>query len=136
MNRITFMTVSAAASLAYGVAGLVASSQLAASYGLKLDTQGEIVVKFLAASYVGYAATNWLARGTSDPVAQRAIVLGNFIGWAVSLPVALYALFVVGPSVFGSVTLAVQAVVTAGWAYYAFGQSSAGRPAANEAAVG
>lgn len=135
MNRSTFMTVSAAASLAYGVAGLVASSQLAASYGVTLDAQSEIVVKFLAASYLGYAVTNWLSRHTTDPVARSAIMLGNFTGWAVSLAVALYGMSVIGTQPFGWATLAIQLLFTAGWGYYAFIRGGALRPAASEPAV-
>ena len=58
MGRSTFMTLSAAASLVYGAAGLLATLQFAASYGVTVDPQSEIVVKFLAASYLGYAVTN------------------------------------------------------------------------------
>jgi cbb3-type cytochrome oxidase subunit 3 len=136
MKRSTFMTVSAAASLVYGVAGLVASSQIAAIYGLTLDAQSEIVVKFLASSYLGYAVTNWLARHTVDPVAQSAIVLGNFTGWAVSLPVALYSMSVFGAHAFSWATLALQVLFTAGWGYYAFVRGGARRRAASEAGVG
>jgi hypothetical protein len=135
MKRSTFMTISAAASLLYGVAGLVASSQLAAIYGLTLDAQSEIVVKFLAASYLGYTVTNWLARHT-DPVAQSAIVLGNFAGWAITLPVSLYSISITGGQAFGWATLALQVLVTAGWGYYAFVCGGARRPAASEARVG
>lgn len=135
MKRSTFMTVSAAASLLYGVAGLVASSQLAAIYGLTLDAQSEIFVKFLAASYLGYAVTNWLARHTIDPVAQTAIVLGNFTGWAITLPVSLYGMSVIGGQAFSWATLALQVLVTAGWGYYAFMRGGARRPAASEPAV-
>jgi hypothetical protein len=39
MRLSLFMTISAAASLLYGAAGLIASSQLAASYGVRLDAQ-------------------------------------------------------------------------------------------------
>jgi hypothetical protein len=135
MNRNTFMTVSAAASLVYGMAGLVASSQLAASYGVTIDAQSEIVVKFLAASYLGYAVTNWLARNTTDPLARSAIVLGNFSGWAVSSAVALYGMSVIGPQPFGWATLAIQLLFTAGWGYYAFARGGARRPAMNEAGI-
>jgi hypothetical protein len=136
MSRSTFMTVSAAASLAYGVAGLIASSQLAATYGVTLDPQSEIVVKFLAASYLGYAVTNWLARHTTDPVARSAIVLGNFSGWAISLAVALYGISVIGAQPFGWATLAIQLFFTAGWGYYAFMRGGARGPAAKAAGAG
>ncbi|HEY6201637.1 MAG TPA: hypothetical protein VI056_01215 [Candidatus Limnocylindria bacterium] len=136
MNRSTFMTVSAAASLAYGVAGLIASSQLAATYGVTLDAQSEMVVKFLAASYLGYAVTNWLARRTTDAVARSAIVLGNFSGWAISLAVALYGMSVIGARPFGWATIAIQLLFTSGWGYYAFVRGGARRPAAKPAGVG
>jgi hypothetical protein len=134
MKRSTFMTVSAAVSLLYGLAGLVASSQLAASYGITLDSQGEVIVKFLAASYLGYAVTNWLARNTADPVARSAIVLGNFTGWVVSVPVAFYSVYVFGAQPFTWATLAFQLLFSAGWGYYAFARGGALRPAAKAAA--
>lgn len=133
MGRSTFMTLSAAASLVYGVAGLLAAPQLAASYGVTLDPQSEIVVKFLAASYLGYAVTNWFARHTTDPVARSAIVLGNLTGWALSVPVAAYSIWLLGGSAFNWGTLAIQVLVTLGWGYYAFVRGGVRRPARDRA---
>lgn len=128
MRRSTFMTLSAATSLVYGLAGLLATGQLAAAYGVTLDQQSEIVVKFIAASYLGYATMNWLARHTQDPVARRAITLGNFTGWAISFAVSGYALTIGFATAGGWGTLAMQAIFTGGWGYYAFIRDAARHP--------
>jgi len=135
MRRSTFMTLSAATSLVYGLAGLLATGQLAAAYGVTLDQQSEIVVKFIAASYLGYATMNWLARHTQDPVARRAITLGNFTGWAVSLAVSGYALTTGFATAGGWGALALQAIFTAGWGYYAFIREAARQPALGDVAA-
>jgi hypothetical protein len=129
------MTLSAATSLVYGLAGLLATGQLAAAYGVTLDQQSEIVVKFIAASYLGYATTNWLARHTQDAVARRAITFGNFTGWAVSLAVSGYALTTGVGGAAGWGTLAMQAIFTAGWGYYAFVRGAARQPIPSDAAA-
>jgi hypothetical protein len=133
MTRSTFMTLSAAISLVYGVVGLAATRQLASIYGATIDPQTELAVKFLAAAYLGYAVTNWVARHTTDPVGRRAIVLGNLTGWAASLGVGIYGTALIGATVIGIATVAVQALFTLGWGYHAFVRGGARSPTLRDA---
>ena len=119
MKRSTFMTTSATVSLVYGLVALLATTQL------------------VAACFLGYAVLNWLSRHTTDPVAANAIAVGNLVGWAFSLVVAIDgATIIPGTALMNLSTLAIQVIFTAGWGYYAFVRGGARRPAASEARVG
>jgi hypothetical protein len=111
------MTLGAGVSLVYGLVGLLATQQVARIYGSRLGVDAS---QFLAAAYLGYAVTNWFARGTRDPVARRAITLGNFTGWAISLILALLDVLSGFANPLLWPTLALCAVFTAGWGYFAF----------------
>lgn len=136
MRRSTFMTLSAATSLVCGLAALFATSQLAATYGVVLEQQADIAVKLVAASYLGYAVTNWLGRNAADPVARRAVTFGNFAGWAVSIAVGVYAWTMIPANAATWMSLAVPVAFTAGWGYYAFVDAGSRVRALNNAASG
>src|SRR6266511_4485006 len=65
------------------------------------------------------APRDGIARGTRDPVARRAITLGNFTGWAISLILALLDVVdgFANPLLWPTVVLC--CVFTAGWGYFA-----------------
>lgn len=117
-----FMTLGAGVSLVYGLVGLLATQQVARVYGSRLGVDAS---QFLAAAYLGYAVTNWFARGTRDPVARRAITLGNFTGWAISLILALLDVVdgFANPLLWPTVVLC--CVFTAGWGYFALVRKAA-----------
>jgi hypothetical protein len=78
----TLATIAALTSLILGGGGLVAPRLLASAFGISLDPTGIDLARLACASYVGYAALNWMARGVTDAPARRAIAAGNAIGWA------------------------------------------------------
>ena len=82
MSQRTFATIAAVTSLITGAAGLVAPQLMATVFGVSLDPVGIDLVRLACASYLGYAALNWMARGVTDASAWRAIAAGNAVGWA------------------------------------------------------
>lgn len=123
MTERFFMSASAIVSLAIGVVGMIAAAPIASAVGLGGESSLVLAGRLLSASYVGYAVTDWLSRGTRDPIARRAIELGDFTGWALSFSVSAIGTALSGISAFGSVSLALQGVFAAGWGYVAFRQS-------------
>jgi hypothetical protein len=120
MNRRTFMSVVAAVSVATGLAALLAPGQISSVFGVTLDDVGASVTRLLGAAYLGYAPIVWFARDVRDGAAQRAIAMGNFVSWALSLIVIVMAI-TTGLGGTPSWLLAAMAVVfAAGWGYFAF----------------
>jgi hypothetical protein len=120
MTERLFMSASAIVSLGVGLLGVIAAAPIASAVGLGGESSLVLAGRLLSASYVGYAVTDWLGRGTRDPIARRAIELGNFTGWALSFAVSSIGTAFSGLSAFGSLSLALQGVFAAGWGYVAF----------------
>ena len=120
MNRQTFMSVAAGLSVVSGLAALLAPAQIAAVFGLELDEVGRSQTRMLGAAYLGYASIVWFGRNILDNTAQRAIALGNFVSWALSVVVTTAG--VMG-GLAGTQTwllVVVEVVFTAAWGYFAF----------------
>ena len=120
MNRQTFMRVAAGVGVVTGLAALLAPAELATVFGVVLDDVGRSQTRLLGAAYIGYAAIVWLSRDVRDLTAQRAIALGNFVSWALSLIVAVTGLVagLAGPQSWALVLL--EVAFTAAWGYFAF----------------
>jgi hypothetical protein len=118
MNGRTFMSVAAGVSVVTGIGALLAAPQLAAVFGVKLDDIGLSQTRLLGAAYLGYAAIAWFGRDVR--AAHRAIALGSFVSWALSLVVSIVA---VASGLAGTqswLAVALELVFTAGWGYFAF----------------
>lgn len=120
MTRQTFVSLAAVASVASGLAALLAPAQLALVFGATLDDQGIVQARLLGASYLGYAAICWFGKDIRDGAAQRAIALGSFVSWALSLVVTAAGV-VVGPLGAQALVLVVlEAAFASAWGYVAF----------------
>jgi hypothetical protein len=120
MTRQTFMTLAAAASVVSGLAALVAPAQLALVFGVTLDDQGILQTRLLGSAYLGYAAICWFGKDVRDDAARRAIALGSFVSWALSLVVTIAGV-VVGPAGTQALLLVIlEAAFASAWGYVAF----------------
>lgn len=120
MNRQTFMSVAAGLSVVSGLVALLAPAQSAAVFGLDVNEVGLSQTRMLGAAYLGYASIVWFGRNILDNTAQRAIALGNFVSWALSVVVTTAG--VMG-GLAGTQTwllVVVEVVFTAAWGYFAF----------------
>ena len=120
MNRQTFMSVAAGVSIVTGFAALLAPAQSAALFGLELDEVGLSQTRMLGAAYLGYASIVWFGRNIRDDSAQRAIALGNFVSWALSLVVTMAGVMDGLAGTQSWLLVVVGVVFTAAWGYFAF----------------
>ena len=120
MTRQTFMSLAAAVSVVTGLAALLAPAQLAAVFGVTLDDVGIVQTRLLGGAYLGYAAIVWFCKDVRDNAARRAIALGSFVSWALSLVVTVAGV-VMGPVGTQSwLLVASQVVFASAWGYFAF----------------
>ncbi len=91
MSPRRLASVAALVSLVSGVAGIIAPATLASLVGLTLDPTGQGLARLACASYLGYAALNWFARGVTDGTAWRAIGGANAVAWAFGAGVSVLA---------------------------------------------
>jgi hypothetical protein len=124
MDRRTFMTVAAVVSVGSGLAGLLAPAQLAAVFGVTFDDVALSQARLLGAAYLGYAATVWFSRDVRDSAAQRALALGNFVGWTLALVVTVLGITTGLGSAQTWLLVAVEVPFAAAWGYFTFADRS------------
>ena len=120
MTRRTFMSVAAGFSVVAGLAALLAPAQSAAVFGLDVNEVGLSQTRMLGAAYLGYASVVWFGRNVLDNTAQRAIALGNFVSWALSVVVTAAGVMGGLAGTQSWLLVVVQVVFTAAWGYFAF----------------
>jgi len=120
MDRRTFMTIAAVASVCSGLGGLLAPTQAGALFGVTFDDVGVSQARFLGAAYLGYAVVVWLGREVRDSAAQRAIALGNVVSWALALMVTVVGISSGLGSAQTWLLVALEVPFAAAWGYFAF----------------
>ncbi len=120
MNRQTFMSVAAGLSVVSGLVALLAPAQSAAVFGLDVNEVGLSQTRMLGAAYLGYASIVWFGRNVLDNTAQRAIALGNFVSWALSVVVTVAGVMGGLAGTQSWLLVVVEVVFTAAWGYFAF----------------
>jgi hypothetical protein len=118
MSRRTFASIAAVVSLANAIPVLIAPEALASLYGAALDRLGAVVAQLLAGSYISFALVNWTTRDTTDLAVRQGINTGNFLGWAISAVLWIYAASSGLMNAFGWFGVALTVIFTVGWAYF------------------
>ncbi len=123
MNRSRFLVLASILGLVFGLAFLLAPGLLMSFYGITLDAAGQWIGRFLGAQLVGLATVTWLARNAPTGGAQSAVMIGNLVGSAIALVLAVLQ----GIAGFGNAlvwsTAVVYAFLAAGFGFFQFGKS-------------
>lgn len=85
----TLLSLTALASVIFGVPLLVIPDVLVSIFGIKLDIAGNLFARILGASWLGYAVFNWNLRDSANQVVRQ-IVYGDLIVAVVGLILSLY----------------------------------------------
>ncbi|MEK6207940.1 MAG: hypothetical protein AABM32_09890 [Chloroflexota bacterium] len=120
MRRRTFVSIAALVSLVNAIPGLIAPVAVASLYGATVDRQSAVLGQLLASSYIGYAVINWTTRGTTDVTVRRGIDIANFLGWAISAVIWIYAASTGMTNAVGWVGAGFTVLFALGWAYFVF----------------
>jgi hypothetical protein len=120
VSRRTFVSIAALVSLVNAIPGLIAPAAVASLYGATVDRQSALLGQLLATSYIGYAVINWTTRGATDVVVRRGINIANFVGWAISAVIWIYAASTGMTNAAGWFGAALTLTFTFGWAYFTY----------------
>jgi hypothetical protein len=120
MKLSNLLMVAAAIAAVFGVGFVVASGPLLSIYGITLDKAGTLVAQLFGALLIGMAILNWFARNVTDPVARRAVVLGNLAGDVVGFVVILMGQLAGIANALGWSNVAIYLLLTLGFAYFQF----------------
>ena len=125
MKLSTFLTISAVIALAFGFAFVAAPARMLTQYGMVPYSASVIMSRFFGATLFTLGLLVFLARSVSDPIARRAIVFGSLVGDALGLAVAIHAQRSGFINALGWSSVAIYALLTLGFAYFAFGERTA-----------
>jgi hypothetical protein len=115
-----FMTLAAVAALVFGLAFLVAPTNLLALYGITLDAPGQFVARYLGSAFLGIAAVTWLSRALTSGPGLRAILVADFVVSITGLAVAIFdRLYGPGNMLVWS-TVVIYLLLSAGFGYFVF----------------
>lgn len=117
MNYRSVASANGVFSIGYGAAALAVPTALTSLYGIDLTDREALLVRLLAASYLGFGIIVWAARGVTDAVARRAIALGAVASWGLGIPVSVVAQLAGHANALGWTTPALQVAFTLAWAY-------------------
>lgn len=117
--------INAVAATLYAIALLLIPAQFLTLYGLTPDPSLIYLARLFGGTVLGYGAVAWGARNAEAGTARRAIVLGNFIAFAVSLVAALVGQLSGVVNGLGWSTVVLYIFFTAGYGYFQFVKPSA-----------
>lgn len=121
MRLKTLLVANAGVSLVYGLALLLAPSQLLALYGAHLDPVALMLARLFGAVTLTICLVAWLARNasrTDDTFLALATALA--VGDAIGIGVATHAAVTGVVNLWGWTTVVLYAGLTAGYGYFAF----------------
>jgi hypothetical protein len=121
MKLSTLLTIASLLAIAFGLAFAVAPARMLTQYGMIADPASVIMSRFFGATLLTLGIVIFLARSVTDAYARRAIVLGLFVGSAISLAVAVYAQVRGVINAFGWSTVVIYGLLTLAYAYFVLG---------------
>jgi hypothetical protein len=126
MKLQTFFTIAAVIAIAFGLAFLVAPARMLAQYGIVATPGSVIMARFFAATLLNLGFLLFFARRVADPPTRMGIVRGSLIGAVLGLLVAIHGQRIGAVNALGWSTVAIYALLTLGYAYFAFGKPADG----------
>jgi hypothetical protein len=118
MKLKTFLGISAVILGLFGLSMIFNSANMAKGFGLDLNDLSVVLFRDLGSTLIGVAVINWMARGTQDTKALKAIVLGNLVIQVLGVIVNVADITQGYMGSGGWVGVLLHAVLAAGFAYY------------------
>lgn len=120
MKLSALLVINAILAAAFGIGFIIAPVQLLARYGVAIDGGAVTVARLLGAAFIGFAAVTWHAREAPESPALRAIIFGMFLADVLGFGIALHSRLMGLGNALGWSTVAIYAVLAAGFGYFAF----------------
>lgn len=125
MKLSTLFTVHAIVALLFGLGFVFAPAAILAPYGITTNEAGIVIARLLGAAFLGFSVIAWSARNTEESGARRAIVLGFFLGFAVSSAASLFGQLSGVGNALGWSTVGIYLLLALGYGYFHFIKPSA-----------
>jgi hypothetical protein len=122
MTRSNFMMLATIVAAVFGLAFLVAPSQLVALYGVKLDPASEVIGRIAGSVILGFAIVFWGARDGNAAETFKAVMMAGLIANGLDALILLHATATGLLNGLGWLQVLINGVLAAGFWYFAYGK--------------
>src|SRR3954470_10217550 len=122
MTRNNFLLAATVVAAVFGLAFLVAPSQLVGLYGITLTPQSEVIGRIAGSVIVGFAIVFWGAREGNAADALRAAMMAGLVGNALDTLVLLHATLTGLLNGLGWLQVLINGALAAGFWYFSWGK--------------
>jgi hypothetical protein len=122
MTRTNFMLVATVVAAVFGLAFLVAPSQLVGFYGVKLTPESEVIGRIAGSVILGFAIVFWGAREGSAADALKAAMIAGLVTNALDALILLHATATGLLNGLGWLQVLINGALAAGFWYFSYGK--------------
>ena len=122
MKLNSFLMLATIVAAIFGLAFLLAPSQLVAMYGVTLTPATEVIGRIAGSVILGFAIVFWGARNGDGADAFKAVMLGGFVANTLNCGILLHATATGLLNSLGWLQVVINGVLAIGFGYFAFGK--------------
>ena len=122
MTRNNFLMFATLVAAVFGLAFLVAPSQLVALYGVTLTPQSEVIGRIAGSVILGFAIVFWGARDGNPVEALKAAMTGGLVANALDTLILLHATVTGLLNGLGWLQVLINGALAVGFWYFTFGK--------------
>ncbi len=120
MNLSLLMTINAVVAAVFGLAFVVAPTQIVSLYGPSADPALRYVAQLFGSALIGFAVLTWMARKATASDARSAIVLSLFVSDGLGFVLALIGQLGGVVNSMGWSTVVIYLLLALGFGYFQF----------------
>ena len=122
MTRNNFLMIAALVAAVFGLAFLVAPSQLVALYGVTLTPQSEVIGRIAGSVILSFAIVFWAARDGNAAETLKAAMIGGLVANALNALILLHATVTGLLNGLGWLQVLINGALAAGFWYFSWGK--------------
>jgi hypothetical protein len=122
MKLDSFLMFATIVAAVFGLAFLVAPSQLVAMYGVTLTPATEVIGRIAGSVILGFAIVFWGARNGNGAEAFKAVMMGGLVANALDTLILLHATATGLLNALGWLQVLINGALAVGFWYFAYGK--------------
>jgi hypothetical protein len=122
MTLNNFLVIATIVAAVFGLAFLVAPSQLVALYGVVLTPATEVIGRIAGSTILAFAIVFWAARNENGAEVLKAVMVAGFVGNGLDFLILLHATATGLLNSLGWLQVLINGALAAGFGYFAFGK--------------
>lgn len=114
MKLSAFLGLAGALGILFGLEFLLIPEMALAQYGVPTEAHNQMQARYFGSTLLAFGLLLWLARGTLDTTARRALLVASVIGNAIGLLLSLWSRFAGLQGLLAWLSVAIYGALTLG----------------------